>query len=288
MDLPEQVPPMDIQRVGDFSLTWGESLVWDERRSRLYFVDTLGRTLHWLEDDDDALHTIECPTMPSGMTTDEQGRIMVTGDDGLYRVDADANAWTLFSPYPEQLGGRCNDMCADLSGNLITGKLNLGPDEGSSWRITPQGEWTMIDDDISNTNGPTVAELDGTMTLIIGDSSKHYYRYDYDPTTGAVGERSVFGDVSDLGPNGTPGVPDGAALDTDGGLWCALPRSGCLVRFTSAGLDGRIDLPFENPTDVAFAGADLDRLYVVAIGDGLYAITGAGRGGRIEPRFGGS
>ncbi len=279
---------MDIQRVGDFTTTWGESLVWDERRNRLYFVDTLSSTLHWLADDSDELHTLATPQMPSGMVADEQGRLVVTMDDGLYRVDVDAGTWELVTTYPERLGGRCNDMCADLDGNLITGKLNLGPDEGSSWWYSATtGEWKLLDDDISNTNGPTVAVLDGAMTLIIGDSSKHYFAYDYDPPTGTVGERRVFGDVTELGPTaGERGIPDGATLDDEGGLWCALPRSSCLVRFTTKGLDGRIDLPFENPTDATFAGPDLDRLYVVAINEGLYVIDGVGRG-RVEPRYAG-
>ena len=30
---------MQISRVGDFTLGWGESLLWDDRRDRLYFVD---------------------------------------------------------------------------------------------------------------------------------------------------------------------------------------------------------------------------------------------------------
>jgi sugar lactone lactonase YvrE len=42
-------------------------------------------------------------------------------------------------------------------------------------------------------------------------------------------------------------------------------------------------LPFEHPTDVTFAGPDLDRLCVTAINEGLYVIYGAGRG-RVEPR----
>lgn len=275
-----------VERIGDFVLKWGESLLWDERRERLYFADTLGHAIHWLEHGREPLHTIECPTMPSGMVNDALGRIVVTGDDGLYRVDADSNEWSLLSAYPERLGGRCNDMCADLDGNLITGKLNLGPAEGSAWRYSVAGEWTLLDDDISNTNGPTVAVLDGVMTLIIGDSSAQYYRYDYDPSSGSVGPRSVFGDVTGLGRDGRNGVPDGATLDTEGGLWCALPRSGCLVRFTTAGFAGRIDLPFKNPTDVTFGGPDLDRLFVVAVDDGLYVLDGVGRG-RVEPRFGG-
>jgi sugar lactone lactonase YvrE len=38
-----------MQRIGDFSLTWGESLRWDDRRQRLYFVDIAAETLHWLD-----------------------------------------------------------------------------------------------------------------------------------------------------------------------------------------------------------------------------------------------
>jgi sugar lactone lactonase YvrE len=278
---------VQITRVGEFVTTWGESLVWDEQRQRLYFVDTLASKLHWLDPGDTNPHELLCPQMPSGMVADGQGRLVVTMDDGIYRIDVDAASFEKLFDYPARLGGRCNDMCADLSGNLITGKLNLGPDEGSSWRITPAGEWTMLDDDISNTNGPTVAVLDGQMTLIIGDSSKQYYRYDYDPATGAVGERRVFGDVDALGPSPDKrAIPDGATLDTDDGLWCALPGSSRIVRFTTEGLDGEIMLPCEHPTDVTYGGPNLDVLYVVAINDGLYAIEGAGTG-RVEPRFGG-
>ncbi len=275
-----------IERIGDFTLEWGESLLWDDRRDRLYFVDTLGRTIHWLDDGRGALHTLDCPTMPSGMVNDAAGRIVVTGDDGIHRVDVDTGEWSMVAAYPEPLGGRCNDMCADFDGNLITGKLNLGPAEGSAWRYSVAGEWTMLDDDISNTNGPTVAVLDGVMTLIIGDSAASYYRYDYDAATGSVGPRSVFGDVTGLGWDGRDGVPDGATLDDEGGLWCALPRSSCLVRFTTSGLADRIDVPFRHPTDVTFGGADLDRLFVVGVKEGLYVLDGVGRG-RREPRFGG-
>ena len=30
---------MRIERVGEFCLGWGEGLVWDEQKARLYFVD---------------------------------------------------------------------------------------------------------------------------------------------------------------------------------------------------------------------------------------------------------
>ncbi|MDP1795409.1 MAG: SMP-30/gluconolactonase/LRE family protein [Acidimicrobiales bacterium] len=270
---------MDITRVGDFTTVWGESLVWDEMRQRLYFVDTLSSAIHWLDEGEASPASLTTPQMPSGMVATRDGRIVVTFDDGLYVVDPDAGSFEKLSAYPSRIGGRGNDMVADFDGNLITGKLNLGPDEGSSWWYQPSTDtWKLLDDDISNTNGPTVAVLDGQMTLIIGDSSKHYFAYDYEPATGTVGPRRVFGDMDAIGG----GIPDGATLDTDDGLWCALPGRSQLVRFTTKGHDVTIDLPFEHPTDVTFGGANLDRLYVVAINEGLYVIDGVGTG-RVVP-----
>ena len=47
-----------MERIGDVSLTWGESLRWDDRRQRLWFVDCAAQTLHWLDDGVPPLHTM--------------------------------------------------------------------------------------------------------------------------------------------------------------------------------------------------------------------------------------
>ena len=280
---------MIVERVGDFRLEWGESLVWDDQRRRLYFVDCVGRTLHWLDEGSDVPETMGMPSMPCGVVPTDRGRLVACLDDGLHLIDVDTGAIELLAPYPAGMGGRANDACADPAGNLITGTLNLGPEPGSAWRYAG-GAWSMLDADISNTNGPQAGPIDDEMTLIIGDTAAHYYSYPYDPATGQAGERSVFGDVSDV-----DGSPDGSALDGGGGLWCALVGGGQLARFTAAGLDRTVALPTANPTDVAFGGAGLDRMYVVSIGMGaaeddglagaLLAIDGLGVTGRDEPRF---
>ncbi|HEX5095678.1 MAG TPA: SMP-30/gluconolactonase/LRE family protein [Acidimicrobiia bacterium] len=128
------------------------------------------------------------------------------------------------------------------------------------------------------------------MTLVVGDTAAHYFAYDYEPATGTVGPRRIFGDMSDL-----PGGPDGATLDADEGLWCALFGGAAVVRFTNAGLDRTIEVPVTNPTDVTFGGRDLDRLYLVSVADpnavvgaldgALLVIDGLGTRGRPEPRF---
>ena len=280
---------MRIQRVGDFTLGWGESLVWDDRTERLYFVDCAAQTLHWVEDGGDQLHTVKLPSMAAGLVPTDDGGLVACLDDGLHRIDPEAGTTDLLAPYPEGLGGRANDACADLSGHLITGTLNLQPAEGSSWWYSSRDGWRLLDPAISNTNGPTAAVLDGNMTLIIGDTSAQYYSYPYDPERGTVGPRTVFGDVS-----GLEGLPDGATLDDGGGLWCALVGGAQLARFTTAGLDRTVAVPAANPTDVTFGGPALDRLYGVSVAAGsesgrldgaLLVIDDLGAAGRLEPRF---
>jgi sugar lactone lactonase YvrE len=277
---------MQIERVGSFATGWGESLVWDDQRDRLYFVDCAASTLHWLEDGGGELQTLVMPSMPTGVVPTVDGRLVVVVDDGLAVVDPDAGSVEHLAEYPDGLGDRANDACADLDGHLVTGTLNLGPGAGSTWWYSARDGWRLLDDDIANTNGPQAAVLEGQSTLIVGDTSADYFSYPYDGSTGTVGERSVFGATGEL-----DGVPDGSALDADGGLWCALVGGGQLARFTVGGLDRTLSLPVANPTDVAFGGSDLDRLYVVSIAgeaelDGaLLVIDGLGVTGRSEPRF---
>jgi sugar lactone lactonase YvrE len=280
---------MKVARVGDFTLGWGESLVWDERTSRLYFVDCAAHTLHWLNGGDGELHTLALPSMATGIVPTENGVLIGALEDGLFVIDPDAGSTRLLSAYPAGLGGRANDACADFSGNLVTGTLNLVQAPGSSWWFSARGGWRLLDPDISNTNGPTVAVFDDSMTLIIGDSSANYFSYPYDARHGTVGPRRVFGDMAAL-----EGVPDGATLDAADGLWCALFGGGRLARFTTSGLDRTLDLPVTNPADVTFGGPDLDRLYVVTVplGPDAGALDGAllvvddlGVRGRLEPRF---
>jgi sugar lactone lactonase YvrE len=264
--------------------------VWDDRRRRLYFVDCASWQLCWLDGDDDTPIRWKMPSMLTGVVPANDGRTVVVLEDGLYVVDPETRVIELLSAYPEQLEGRCNDACADLDDNFITGKLNLGPAEGSAWTYSIASGWRLLDDDISNTNGPNALVLNDVMTLIIGDTAADYYACFYDPSDQTAGTRRVFGDMTTLA-----GHPDGATVDSAGGLWCALFAGSQLARFTTRGLDRTLALPVTNPTDVTFGGADLDRLYVTSISapaanestlDGaLLVMDRLDITGRVEPRF---
>jgi sugar lactone lactonase YvrE len=66
------------------------------------------------------------------------------------------------------------------------------------------------------------------------------------------------------------GIPDGAAVDTQGGYWCALHGAGRLRRYTADGaVDRDLPLPVSQPTMCAFGGKALDVMYVTSSTDKL-------------------
>lgn len=273
-----------FERVGDVDTGWGESVIWDDRRDRLFWVDCMASSLYWLEDGSSEPDAFELPSMPTGIVPTDDGLLLAVLGDGIHVVDVDRHTTEHLAPNPPGITGRCNDACADLDGNLITGKLNTKPAPGSAWQFSVSGGWTMLDDDIANTNGPQVFGTDGEV-LVIGDTSAHYYAYDYDSAMATADNRRIIGDVSDV-----DGIPDGSTMDDAGGLWCALVQGGQLARFADGEPTRTVAVPCTNPTDVTFGGPELDRLYVVSIGgqgdlDGALLVADGVATGRPEPRF---
>ncbi len=281
------------QRVGEFSLVWGESLRWDDARKRLYFVDCARQTLHWLEAGEPPLQTLQLAGLPTGLVLTEDSELVLCLDDGLRIVDPDAATTELLAAYPEGMHGRANDANADGQGNLVTGTLNLAPGPGAYWSFSVRHGWRLLDEGIGNANGPVVVELDGERTLVFADTvAGVVYAYPYDGGNARVGERRVFADHSAL-----DGRPDGAAVDADGGVWSCVLGAGKLARLTARGVDRLLALPVPNPSDVAFGGTRGDRLFVTAIavdlGGGpppeeaswLLAIDDLGVAGAPEARF---
>jgi sugar lactone lactonase YvrE len=288
---------VNLGEVDGVRLTWGESVRWDDRRGRLYLVDCATRKLHWLEDAEPPLHELELPSLPCGvvLTDGPNGELVICLDDGLHVVDVDAGTTELLTTYPDGMHGRANDAVADVRGRLVTGTLNMtAGSPGALWRYAVDDGWVLLDPSFGNTNGPNV--VDGV--LLCGDTSAAaVFAYDYDAATGTTsGERRVFLDQS---APALEGVPDGATIDADRGLWSCVLRSGRLAHVAADGtLAEVVDLPLANPSDAAFAGPDLDRLFVTSIAldlgegrpptpaaGGLLVLEDLGVRGRPEPRF---
>jgi sugar lactone lactonase YvrE len=82
--------------------------------------------------------------------------------------------------------------------------------------------------------------------------------FDYNLDGGALTNRRVLADVRSLAPPGA--VPDGLAVDAEGGVWVALWNGGALLRLSpdDGALLRRVEMPVSRPTCCAFgAGTTL-------------------------------
>jgi sugar lactone lactonase YvrE len=249
-----------MKRIGDFSLTWGESLCWDDQKNRLYFVDCWNKKLHWLNNAEPPLFSMDVPSVPTGMGLVEDGRLLISLDNGLNLVDPENSETELLTTYPNALGRRANDGVVDPSGNFITGSLKE-PSAGSYWRYSRRDGWEKLDDGISNANGPVVLKKNGLLTLVFADTpAKIIYAYDYDSHLGTVDNKRIFANTATLN-----GSPDGACATKDGSILSCLIKPGLIAQYSEDGLIQTFAAGSEQPSDVTFGGSNLDRLFVVSI-----------------------
>ena len=84
--------------------------------------------------------------------------------------------------------------------------------------------------------------------------------HDFDPDSGTLSGRRRLVDTDP-----SWGLPDGLAVDAEGGIWVAFWDGSAVRRFSVEGeLTATLELPAARPTRPAFGGADLDRLYVTS------------------------
>jgi sugar lactone lactonase YvrE len=94
--------------------------------------------------------------------------------------------------------------------------------------------------------------------------------YDFDLDDGVLSNKRAFATFE-------RGAPDGSCVDAEGCLWNARWDGGCVVRFTPRGeVDMVVDLPVAKVTSCAFAGPELDQLYITTASYGMSEADFAG------------
>jgi sugar lactone lactonase YvrE len=84
--------------------------------------------------------------------------------------------------------------------------------------------------------------------------------HDFEPDSGVLSGRRRLVDT-----HPSWGLPDGLAMDAEGGIWVAFWDGSALRRFSPDGeLTETLELPAARPTRPAFGGPDLDQLYVTS------------------------
>lgn len=253
----------------------GEGLHWDARRQVLWMTDILGRRLLQWDLQSPTWHEWPMPHALGWVIPCADSDVLMLGlQPGIAKAvlgppgSAPAIEWVA-RPFGDATALRLNDAKADATGALWAGSMN-GEDtsrsEGCLFRLGPDGQLSVHDTGYNVANGPAISP-DGRTLLHTDSGRRVIYAFDLDAAAGTLSNKRVWKRM-------TPdeGHPDGMSFDAQGRLWVAHWAAGCVSCFEPDGqLVRRVTLPAPLVTNVCFAGAALDRLFVTTAHVGLSA-----------------
>jgi sugar lactone lactonase YvrE len=255
------------KRVLTIKAELGEHPVWSVEDQRLYWLDIDGGTINRFDPVSGENTAWSLPTRPGCFAFREGGGAVIAAGDGIYDFDfATGTARRIMASGHDPAQLRFNDGKTDRQGRLWSGTVRADHNlfetgQNAYWRYDGRTLDRMLTD-VGVSNG-TAFSPDGRTMYRGQTEARTVFAYDYDPQSGTPSNPRVFATI----PDGL-GMPDGAAVDTEGGYWCAIaqPVVGAkpgVVRFTP---DGRMDLFFDMPipitTMVAFGGPQMSTLYI--------------------------
>ena len=285
---------MKISAVSEHRCHLGEGPLWDPREQRLYWVDSFGPNLYWLDFRASRVHRCSLPGDTVGsLAVRESGGLIVAMDQGFYAYQPQTGRAEIIAlPLAGSTGLRLNDGKVDPFGHFVSGAMNIDHRDSQNcamYRLTPEREVIELLDGFTCFNGPCFSK-DGAYLYVTGRAPGLIEKFDYGDTQMPLHGTGLF-DCN----------PDGATVDADGYIWSAQWDSGCILRLSPTGeIDDRIDLPGQIVSSVMFGGPDLDLIFVTTVGSEVQgsvprgeqpgrtlAIEDSGYRGRPEPLFAG-
>jgi len=284
----------------------GESLVWDDRRGLLLWVDMLGRAIH-AYDPATTRHTVwDTPEIVTSIGMRADGGYIVGLRKRVTLWEPGSPFRAFAEPEADLPDNRLNEGVVGPDGCFWVGTMqdNVAPDgtsraqtakTGRVWRITPEGAvLPLCEDHFGLTN--TIAWPEPGR-VVIGDTGENtLYSYTWSAGQRALRNRRVF-----FGPH-EAGLPDGSCVDARGCLWnCRVVGGARVLCIDGEGVErAHVTTPCTWPTSCVFGGAALDTLYIASARftmsadhlesapweGNLFACRETGRTGRLHHRFG--
>ncbi|HEX9031374.1 MAG TPA: SMP-30/gluconolactonase/LRE family protein [Streptosporangiaceae bacterium] len=239
----------------------GEGPSWDTASQTLYWVDINPGRVHSL--DSSGRHVSWDAGMPVGAVVPRaSGGLVLAAGNGFYSLDPTTGEIAELAPAPGQPDTRMNDGKCDRAGRFYAGTMakDESPGHGSFYRLDTDRTVTEVYHGLGISNGLGWSP-DDTLMYYIDSYDYRVDVLDYDPATGQLGERRPF--VGRLGSGDV--VPDGLAVDAEGGVWVAVWGAGVIQRYDAAGtLTAVVRLPASFVTSCTFGGPELDQLYITS------------------------
>ncbi len=262
---------MTVEIVLDAHATIGESATWAPDEQALYWIDVKAPALYRFDPATGENRGWTLTGDVGGFALTRDGRAVVALRHGLHRLDLQSGGLVrLTEPTFDPALFRYNEGACDAAGRFWIGVM-FDPLEGkpparkSALHSFTLGGGLLAADDCSDLHNGMAWSADGRTFYLSHSYPRQVIAYGYDPDTGSLSGRRVLATIEE-----GMGIPDGAAVDVEGGYWCALHGGGRVRRYHPDGtIDRDIELPVSQPTMCAFGGKDLATLYVTSASDGL-------------------
>ncbi|MHA2938061.1 SMP-30/gluconolactonase/LRE family protein [Vibrio sp. RC27] len=244
--------------------TLGEGVVWSEARNSVFWTDIEGRQLWEYSPQSGVSKSRAMPSRLCAFMFRDKNTLLAAFDKyvALYSLN-DSKVTHLFDFEPDNPHSRMNDGKCDPYGNFIVGGINESDDDAfrsSVIKIDPDFNITTLLTNVTCSNSICFSP-DGKTMYFADTPEKQILAYPYSSdSTQLSNPRCVYHGEGDLS------FPDGATVDEQGFLWCAMWGGGSVIRIDpiSGQIDTRIDLPVKNPTCVAFGGVTMNTLFITS------------------------
>jgi sugar lactone lactonase YvrE len=246
-------------QISDVVTYHGEGPYWDARRGELLLVDMMeGDVLVRHDDGSFDRHPVH-PRLAAVIRGRSSGGYVIGVERGFLFGD---EALSTFEEGPEAFADpavRMNDGGCDGAGRFLCGSMGWegGHGMGTLYSLdTDHGVSTVLSG-VSISNGLHFSPS-GETAFFSDTPTGRIDALDYDVATGRFTGRRTFAVVEPA-----LGMPDGMAIDAEGGIWTALYGGGAVARYDRNGkLSEHITLPVTNVTACAFGGPDLSTLFI--------------------------
>jgi sugar lactone lactonase YvrE len=212
-----------IESVLDHRAIIGESPTWDAGEERLFWIDVKAPALHCFAPSTGGARSWALSSDVGGFALMAGNAALVALRQGLYLLDLDTGALRQFAPPPfDPTLFRFNEGACDANGRFWVGVM-FDPLEGSPLEqpgllhsFTLDGGLRPEPDAAELHNGMALS-ADGGTFFLSHSNRREIIAFDYELDGGRLSHRRVFASIGE-----GLGIPDGAAVDSDGGYWCAL------------------------------------------------------------------
>jgi sugar lactone lactonase YvrE len=242
----------------------GEGPVWHPCWPGLRFVDMLAGDIVCLDADGQQIERMHLGSVAAAFRPRRGGGTVAAVERGFILIDPDGAVQYLPELW-DDVGIRMNEGGCDPHGRFYCGSMayDLAVPSGSLYRLDPDGTAHVVVSNVTCSNGLGWSPS-GETAYYIDSLTYRIDNFDYDPARGLLNRRPFVAVPRDYG------LPDGLAVDREGGIWVAFFGGGAVRRYRpDSTIDEVIHLPVTQVTACTFGGPDLRDLFITTSRQGI-------------------